>query len=142
MKRVVRRTSARRSKRARETAADPLQQLGIPPATACVLRFFALRPEARPHLREVQRVLGLGSASAQRDLDRLVTLGALERRRDGRRVCYAVAERPPVWGPIRTLLGASDPAALLRDALRDVPGIAAAFVFGSTAAGTARPQSD
>lgn len=64
--------------------ADPLQLLGIAPSSGRILRYFALRPEAQPHARQLQRVLAIGGASAQRDLERLVTLGALARSTDGR----------------------------------------------------------
>jgi len=131
--------AARRAARPRDT----LQVLGIAPSATRILRYFALRPAARPHLRLLQRVLGLGGASVLRDLERLVTIGVLERDEDGRRVHYQVATTSELWTALRLLIGASsDPTELVRDALCDVGGLQAAFVFGSTARVTREKDSD
>jgi predicted nucleotidyltransferase len=122
---------------------DALELLGLAPSAARILRFFVLRPGARPHARELQRLLRLGGSSLQRELARLGELGALERVRDGRRVRYHAVEGSPVWKAVRLLVGAStDPAPLVEDALVDIAGVRAAFVFGSTARGTDRADSD
>jgi predicted nucleotidyltransferase len=72
-----------------------------------------------------------------------VALGALERRAEGRLVCYRPVAPSSVWQAVRLLLAdTSDPATIVRDALHDVPGIDAAFVFGSFAKGTAVRESD
>lgn len=128
---------------ARGLRQDPLVLLGLPASLAQVLRYFALHPDARPHLRELQRELGVSSASAQRDLARLVELQVLRRVPHGRTVRYAIVESASLWGPLRALVGeGSDPVVLLREALRGVAGVDAAFVFGSIAAGTPRSDSD
>jgi predicted nucleotidyltransferase len=125
------------------TSGDALELLGLAPSAARILRYFVLRPGARPHARELQRLLRLGGSSLQRELARLEQIGALERVQDGRRVRYQAAEGSPVWKAVRLLMGAStDPAPLVEDALLDVPGVLAAFVFGSTAHGTQRADSD
>jgi predicted nucleotidyltransferase len=122
---------------------DPLRLLGMAASTAAILRYFALRPEAQPHARHLQRVLGIGGASLQRDLERLVKIGALERSPDGRLVRYRVVPSSPAWRGLQLLIGnVSDPTALIADALRDVSGVQAAFVFGSMASGTQRDDSD
>ncbi len=122
---------------------DALELLGIAPAAARIVRYFLIRRSAEPHARELQRVLGLGGASLQRELERLLALGALERRRDGRRVRYRVIDGSPVWQALTLLEGASrDPTELLRNAVVDVPGVLAAFIFGSTARGEHRDDSD
>lgn len=122
---------------------DPIQALGFPTSLARVLRYFALRPHARAGLRELQRDLSIGSASAQRDLARLEAIGILRRIREGRRIRYQVIESSPLWGALLRLVGeGTPPDTMLREALRDVDGLDAAFIFGSTAAGTARPDSD
>lgn len=112
-----------------------------------LLRFIALHPRDRVHLRGLEQLFGKRSASFQRDLQRLVELGALQRveheHGSGRRVFYEVAHEWSLWPTIRSLIvGLSDPAVLVREAIRDVEGIEAAFVYGSEAAGTARADSD
>ncbi|MBA3556083.1 MAG: hypothetical protein H0W29_15170 [Gemmatimonadales bacterium] len=88
-------------------------------------------------------MLGLGGASLQRDLHRLVNLGILGRTTDGRLTRYHPLARPNFWAALRLLLSdLDDPARLVSDALLDVSGIKAAFLFGSVAAGADRPESD
>lgn len=125
------------------TQGDTLDLLGISPAASRIIRYFLIRPEARPHARELQRVLDLGGASLQRELGRMVDLGALQKESEGRRTHYRVVEESPVWKALRVLgASSSDPGPLLRDALADVPGVYAAFIFGSTAKGEQREDSD
>jgi predicted nucleotidyltransferase len=122
---------------------DPLGLLGVAPAAARILRYFLIRRSAEPHVRELQRALRLGGASLQRELERLSALGAIERRADGRRVRYRAVPESPVWKAVEILEGvASDPTALIRDAVGDVSGVLAAFIFGSTAGRTQRDDSD
>jgi predicted nucleotidyltransferase len=118
--------------------------LGVSPSLASLIRYFTVRPQAHPHLRLLQHRLGLGSASVQRDLKRLATAGVLRASRDPeqRTVHYGVVPHR-FWVVARALVAASDePATLLREALRDVPGVEAAFLFGSSATGAAQPESD
>jgi len=73
----------------------------------------------------------------------MLALGVLERLREGRLVRYSLVEDSRVWGAIRLLASdATDPTPLLRAALTDVPGIETAFIFGSSANGTQRADSD
>ncbi len=125
------------------TIVDTLDLLGLSPAAGRIFRYFLIRPDARPYTRELQRRLDLGGASLSRELDRMVGLGALSREREGRRTHYRVVEESPVWKAIRLLASISkDPGPLLEDALVDVPGLEAAFIFGSAATGDAGEESD
>lgn len=125
------------------STVDPLALLGVSGSAARLLRYFTLHPQSTAHARQLQRQLRLGSASVQRDLERMVVLGALERITQGRVVQFRPVTTSTLWQAVRLLIAEyDDPAALLRDALCDVQGIEAAFVFGSTANGTARPDSD
>jgi predicted nucleotidyltransferase len=102
-----------------------------------------VRPGERSHQRALQRVLGLGSASVQRELERLEELGVLNVEQEGKRTVYSVAQDAPEWRAIEELGRTStDPIPLLRDALVDVDGIQAGFVFGSVARGMQREDSD
>jgi predicted nucleotidyltransferase len=122
---------------------DSLDLLGMPTAEARMIRYFLVRPEARPHLREIQRALDLGGASVQRALNRLVALGALDRTEENGRTLYSVVPRASAWRALRLLESETrDPTPLIRAALVDVPGIEAAFVFGSMATGDTHDESD
>lgn len=120
-----------------------LDALGVSPAAEKTVRYFVTHPTARPYARELQRKLCLGGASVQRDLDRLTEIGALKRSVDGRLVRYVPQVESRFWRGMRILIAdPREPAVLLRDALCDVDGLKAAFVFGSTAKRSAQSDSD
>lgn len=123
---------------------NALALLGVSPSLSRIIRYFTIRPAAHPHLRLLQHELGLGSASVQRDLTRLAAAGVLRPSRDPkqRTVHYTLVPQR-FWEVARTLVAASEePAELLREALRDVAGVEAAFLFGSSSTVTAQPESD
>jgi predicted nucleotidyltransferase len=79
----------------------------------------------------------------QRALTRLVELGALERTEEDRRAVYSAIPSASVWRALRLLESETkDPTPLMREALIDVPGIQAAFVYGSMATGDIHDESD
>jgi predicted nucleotidyltransferase len=124
--------------------ADRLELLGFRGSRVDLLRYITVHPRERVHLRRLEQLFGPKSASFQRDLRALVELGAL-RRIDGaaRRVEYELVTSWQVWPVIRSLIAElSSPVALVREALRGVSGVDAAFVYGSHANGRARPDSD
>lgn len=123
--------------------ADLLSSVLASGALARLVIHFAVRPDERPHARALQRHTGLTPRSLQIELARLERLGVIERRAEGHRVAYALNERSPRWRALRQLIPElADPLDVLRDVLSDVPGIDAAFVFGSFARGDAREDSD
>lgn len=124
-------------------SSDALDALGLSPALGKIIRFYLVRPGAHPHQRALQRTLGLGSASVQRETERLQRLGLLRAEKVGGRTAYSVFHQVPLWRALEDLERASeDPTAILRDALIDVEGILTGFVFGSVARGTHRQKSD
>jgi len=113
------------------------------PAMARLLVHFAVRPDDAVHLRELQRLTGLGMSSLQAELGRLVRLGVLSRRARGNRVEYRLETGHRRWQPLRVLIGlTATPAELLKAAFAGVEGVDAVFVFGSEARGEAGPESD
>lgn len=123
--------------------ADPLSSTLASGALARLVIDFAVHPEDSPHGRELQRRTGLTPRSLQTELARLEGLGVVRRRTEGRRVHYELNEGNPRWRALRALVRElADPADVLRNALADVPGVAAAFVFGSMARGDFREDSD
>jgi predicted nucleotidyltransferase len=112
-------------------------------AMARVIIDLAVHPDDAPYGREIQRRTGLTPRSLQTELARLESLGVLRRRHEGRLVRYELIESSPRWRALRTLIRElADPVDVVRNALADVPGIAAAFVFGSFARGDTREDSD
>ncbi|HYW12885.1 MAG TPA: nucleotidyltransferase domain-containing protein [Longimicrobium sp.] len=111
-------------------------------ARARLLAHFAVHPDRREHGRALARHTGLGKRSLQSELERLQAMGLVHREVEGSRVIYSRDSANPQWRAIDSLVGAYAPALVLRDVLQEVPGIEAAFIFGSMARGNARPDSD
>ncbi|HEX6912255.1 MAG TPA: nucleotidyltransferase domain-containing protein [Longimicrobium sp.] len=111
-------------------------------ARARLLAHVVVHPDRREHGRALERHTGLGKRSLQAELERLESMGLVRREAEGRRIVFVRESAHPQWRAIDSLVGAYAPAEVLRDVLQDVPGVEAAFIFGSLARGDARPDSD
>ena len=113
------------------------------PALARLVAHFVLHPDQALHFRALQRHTAVPNRSLQMALPRLEALGVVTRRAEGRYITFQANTAAPLWSALRQLVRhVADPTELLRDALADVPGVDAAFVYGSTARGDVRPDSD
>jgi len=123
--------------------SDALSSTLASGAMARVVIDFAVHPDDESHGREIQRRTGLTPRSLTAELARLEALGVVRRLEDGRLVRYELIESEPRWKALRELIRQmADPADVLQNALADVPGVGAAFIFGSIARGDAREDSD
>ncbi|HKP74929.1 MAG TPA: nucleotidyltransferase domain-containing protein, partial [Longimicrobiaceae bacterium] len=112
-------------------------------AMARLVIFFVVHPGGRFHMRELQRRTRLSSASLQKELGRMWSIGALRRERERGRTVYVADEENRCWYAWMLLLRfTADPIDVLAEALVDVPGLDGAFVFGSFARGEAEEHSD
>lgn len=124
-------------------SGDPLARVLASRALAHLILYFVLHPDAVPHFRALQRVTGISSRSLQHELARLEGLGVLMREPDGRLMRFRRAGDHPRWFVLRDLVREfAEPRALLRTALVEVPGIEAAFIYGSFARGDMHAESD
>jgi DNA-binding transcriptional ArsR family regulator len=102
---------------------------------------FGLR-SGEVHLREIQRQAGFAIGTVRQDIEKLVKLGLVTRRKDGNRVYYGANSAHPLSNDIRGMVlktvGLAD---VLSEALTH-ESIRCAFVFGSVATGTAVAESD
>ena len=102
------------------------------------------QPERDYHLSELRRLTGLGSASLQRELNRLADAGLVLSDRVGNQRRFCANAESPVYPELvsltRKTLGAEP---LLREALQPlVPKLKAAWIYGSYAKGTDTARSD
>lgn len=109
-----------------------------------VFRWVFGQPEREFHLSELRRLTGLGSASLQRELNRLADAGLVLSERVGNLRRFRANPHSPVFGELvgltRKTLGAEP---LLRDALLPLaPDLQAAWIYGSYAKQTDNAQSD
>ncbi len=113
------------------------------PSRAKLLGFLLMNPASELHLRELARRCGLPLFSVQRELALLEEIGLVRRCRRGRQVFVRVRTEhpllPELTGLVVKTVGLVTP---LRAALEAVPGVVAAVVFGSVAAGTDSGSSD
>lgn len=102
------------------------------------------QPERSYHLSELRRLTGLGSASLQRELNRLVEADLVCSERVGNMRRFQANPQSPVYSELvsltRKTLGVEP---LLREALLPLtPNLKAAWVYGSVAKQTDTAQSD
>ena len=69
-----------------------------------VLQWVYLHPERRFHLNELRRLTGLGSASIQREIDRLEAAELIVVKRIANLRCIKANPESPVFGELRSLV--------------------------------------
>lgn len=109
-----------------------------------VYRWIFGQPDRQYHLSELQRLTGLGSASLQRELNRMAAAGLVRSERKGNMRCFQAHVQSPVYVELvsltRKTLGA---VPLLQEALAPLlPKLQAAWVYGSVARQTDTAHSD
>jgi len=102
------------------------------------------QPERAYHLSELRRLTGLGSASLQRELNRLVAGGLIDSQAVGNMRRFQANPQAPVFtelvGLTRKTLGT---VPILRNALLPLmPDLQGAWVYGSVAKQTDTARSD
>lgn len=127
----------------RSGSSGPLARVLASSALAHLILYFLLHPDAAPHFRGLQRATGISSRSLQHELARLEELGMLRREREGRMIRIHPVRDHPRWRVFREMVREfAPPEDVLRAALAEVPGIEAAFIFGSCARNDMHPESD
>jgi predicted nucleotidyltransferase len=109
-----------------------------------LFRWLFGQPDRAFHLSELRRLTGLGSASLQRELNRLSEAGLVQSERVGNLRRFQANPESPVYneliGLTRKTIGMEP---MLREALLPlVPQLKAAWIFGSVAKQTDSSQSD
>ena len=102
------------------------------------------QPDRAYHLNELRRLTGLGSASLQRELNRLAMAGLVDAQAVGNLRRFQANRQSPVYAELvsltRKTLGT---VPVLRDALQPLqPGLVSAWVYGSVARQTDTACSD
>lgn len=99
------------------------------------LLFHLLTSGESASVSDLARTTGAPVPTVHREVTRLAASGLLVADRAGRTILYRPDETNPAVRPLRQLvLITHGPIELLRDALRDVPGVEIAKIFGSWAA--------
>ena len=109
-----------------------------------VFRWLFGQPERSYHLSELRRLTGLGSASLQRELNRLADVGLVRTERVGNLRRFQANPQSPIYdeliGLARKTLGVQP---MLREALLPLaPDLQAAWIYGSVAKKSDTAASD
>lgn len=104
------------------------------------------QPDRAYHLNELRRLTGLGSASLQREINRLTTAGLVNMQAVGNLRRFQANPQSPVYAELLALTRKTmGTVPVLRDALQPLqPNLQSAWVYGSVAkqADTARSDID
>jgi len=123
--------------------SEVIPLLGTSRVRRRILWAFFAQPGLVVHVRELSRRTGIPHGLAQRELAQLERWGVLTSELVGRARRYRVDESSTVAAGVRSLFQrTAGIEGQLRAALADLPGVEAAAIFGSYAAGTDRPGSD
>jgi predicted nucleotidyltransferase len=103
--------------------------------TGALLALLYLHPDRDYSLAEAGKVIGASPKVMSTEADRLVTSGLVRETRRGRARLLRAETSGPVARPLADLLAATyGPLPVLSDLLSRVPGVEAAYVYGSWAA--------
>ncbi len=102
------------------------------------------QPDRAYHLNELRRLTGLGSASLQRELNRLATAGLVDAQAVGNLRRFQANPQSPVYAELVTLTRKTlGTVPVLRDALQPLqPNLQSAWVYGSVAKQADTASSD
>jgi predicted nucleotidyltransferase len=115
----------------------------FPQVRAELLRLLFADDSRELHLRELVRQSGLTLGTVQTEMEKLLSAGLLLDRRDGNRRYVRANAAHPLFSDLHNLvLKTSGLRDVLAEALTGLDGVRVALVFGSVAAGTAKPDSD
>jgi DNA-binding transcriptional ArsR family regulator len=107
-----------------------------------IFRLLFQRLDAELYLRELQRRSGVSIRPIQQELNKLSKIGLVNLRHDGNRTYYSANASHPLAPEIRGLVEKTSGVPAILEAALTGDGVEIAFIFGSVAAGTARPASD
>ena len=107
-----------------------------------LLEFFA-KPGTSAHVREIARRVKASAPAVGAELAELARLGILKTNTVGRSLVYTINERSPLLGELRALVQKTiGVEGLIAKAIQGLPGVDAAYIFGSHASRTDTAQSD
>ena len=114
------------------------------PAQQKLLALLFVRVDEALHLNEIRRLTGLGSASLQRELRRLVDAGLIVSQRTGNIRLFHANKDSPVYPELHGLIQKTfGLTGVLQTALAPlVPLLNVVFVYGSIAKGSETAASD
>lgn len=100
-----------------------------------LLALLFLHPNEEFSLSEVARLCGVTVSGVHHEVARLISAGLIRDRRVGNNRMVRADTSSVLAGPLTDLLAVTyGPRPVLSDALRDIPGVEGAYIYGSWAA--------
>ncbi|MBI2070954.1 MAG: nucleotidyltransferase domain-containing protein [Elusimicrobia bacterium] len=122
---------------------DMLQELFSSKNRSQIIALLVTHPKERFYLREVARLIKGDPKAVKLELDRLERLGLVKSVHSGNRRYLEVNAEFSLYPELKGLvLKTSGLGAVLRESLKELPGIQFAFIYGSVAKGGEMPESD
>ena len=108
-----------------------------------ILRLYFSDPQKRYYLRQLEKLLGVPVGNIRRELLRLEKTGMFRSEHVGNLVYYYVNTKHPLYREFKTIIFKTiGVEGSLREAIQEVRGVLAAFLFGSFAKGEEDSSSD
>ncbi len=108
-----------------------------------ILSTFLLNPERERYVREVARITGEDYKNVSRELRNLEEIGLLSSRNEGNLKFFGINKGFVVYDELKSIFMKTKGAVrVLKEAVSKEKDIDYAFLYGSFAMGTERPESD
>lgn len=108
-----------------------------------ILELYFAFPKKKYYLRELERILDLPVQNIRRDLVQLEKDGIFKREAVGNQVYYYLDNESPIFEELKKIVSKTiGMERQIKEAIFDMDGIKAAFIFGSFAHGTEDNVSD
>ncbi len=108
-----------------------------------LLAFYFTNPTARRHLRDLAQQLSVNPSNLSRELRRLEDEGLFQSEVDGRQKYFQLNRKYPLFTEVRSIVAKTIGAKYqISDALKQIKGIEAAFLYGSFARNQQDAASD
>ncbi|MCB4791675.1 MAG: nucleotidyltransferase domain-containing protein [Elusimicrobia bacterium] len=120
-----------------------LEQLFSSKARVDILRLFLFSSPKRFYQRQIEILTDQPIRAVQRETEKLVSMGLLEKESEGNRAYYRVNKNSPIFAELKSIffkyVGIAE---VLRSSLNSKEKIRTAFIYGSYANGNETPSSD
>jgi predicted nucleotidyltransferase len=108
-----------------------------------ILKLFLFNPEDSFYQRQISTLAHQPIRSVQREMEKLESIGLIEKSVQGNRIYYKVNKRCPIFEELKRILFKSvGIAEVLKENLKNMGNIVIAFIYGSYAQGKENLLSD
>ena len=108
-----------------------------------LLLLFIYNPAREYYINEAAKIIGTSAGNAQREMEKLASLGLLTKEKKANRSFFRANAKGPLFGDVKNLITKTIGIEhQLKKELNEKRGIKYAFLFGSYAKGSMKADSD